>query len=335
VRFVQEQRMDSVCGVFRLPMTVRLQAGDSSEDRIVWVNRRDTTVRWTLPDRPSLVMIDPDGMICGRVMHELTTDELLDQFRSTGSVSRRIDAGVRLVERLADPRVRADFFSTLDREPFFGVRLKVVSALARLKPDSISFRDELQQGLVRRMRDPKANVRSTALNGLNAFRDAALRPVFEAALRDSSYYVEAAAMNCLLTIDSTTTAGLVLRKLESRSYRDIVALAALDWVPRYRIAEALPIVRRLARPGCDRELRMKSINTLFEMGDQLDSLQSIVLALTREPSRDFRMFGASLIRTVYPLDADRRLRGLVDNEQDSRVRRHIRALLSSGKNTDH
>jgi aminopeptidase N len=328
VRLGQRQKTDSLCGDFRLPILLRAVVGDSTMDKLVWLNRRDTSIAWSMPTRPSYVMVDPDGTICGRITHEQSTAELLAQFRSAASVSIRIDAGLALVGRLDDVGARDGFFDALLAEPHSGVRFKVATALSRLKPDSIRYRDALKQTMLTLLHDPKANVRATALNCLNAFRDRSLRAAFDSALKDSSYFVEAAAMNCVLTIDSTDTEDLVLRTLVAPSYRDVVAQAALDWVTRYRITKALPVVRRLAMPGPLRELRMKSINTLFEMGEPLDSLRHLVDGLLREPAWEFRMFGASLLRAVYPADAEMRLRALVNKESDSRVRKHIEALLA-------
>ena len=331
LHFAQTQSTDSLCGYFRLPMLVRLHLADSIVDRSFWFSTSDTTVRWHCSVMPDMVTIDPDGTICGRVTLESTPDELMMQFRHNPNAMKRIEAGLGLVRHLADQRIRKEFFTAIPVEPYGNTRFKIATALSQLKPDSLSYTQELQQLFLKLVVDPQANVRSTALGGLNLYRDTLLRQVFITALADSSYFVEAAAMNCLLTIDSTSTEGIVMRKLQTPSYRNVVEHAALDWVVRYQFRNALPIVRNLASPGPSRELRMHAVTALFEMGYDPDTLRSIILSMLTEPSGDFRMFAITSLPRVFPADAANRLTALLSNEKDGRVRRHIESILHSAK----
>ena len=153
-------------------------------------------------------------------------------------------------------------FAAASSDPQPEARKAAATQLANLHPDALPFAEELKGLFLRLTRDPFAGVRSTALNGLNNFRNPALIPEFRRMLDDSSSYAEASAMNGILTVDSVAGAAIVGQRLEKKSYSDVVQLAALDWVQKYRYTQFAGVIRRLAGPGHALPVRTKSFETL-------------------------------------------------------------------------
>ena len=72
-------------------------------------------------------------------------------------------------------------------------------------------------------------------------------------------------MNAILTVDSTGSVHILRERLAKESHNDVLRLAAMDWVLRYRITELLPDLRRLAMPGISIPVRRKALEILEQL----------------------------------------------------------------------
>lgn len=262
VSFRQVQATDSLCGYFRLPLTLRWPDGRTER---VWIDGDETVASLAMPARDGMFFeVDPENLVCGRIGVDYTTDESIRLLREAHSPAQRLLAAEALVVDIEDGKVRDALFAAAADDAHREVRKAVATLLSRLQPEGRPYAKELRDLFVDLTRDSHAAVRSTALNGLYNFRDPALLPLFHRMLEDSSYYVEASAMNCILAID-TAAITVVQERLRKASREDVLALAALDWVHRYRMTALLADVRRLAGPGNGIRLRRKAIEILQEL----------------------------------------------------------------------
>ena len=322
--FRQTQTVDSLCAYFRLPVTLLWPSG--RRDR-VWIEGENTLATFLLEaDDSRFVEIDPDNVLCARLTVDYENAERIRLLRKSGSVAQRILAAEALAGAVDDEDVRAALFAAAEGDPHREVRKAVATLLANLRPEQLGFREELRALFVRLAGDTYSGVRSTALNGLNNFRDAGLLPFFYRMLDDSSYYVEASAMNCILTVDSVTSGEVVALRLEKESHGDVLRLAAMDWVQRYRMRDHLPVMRRLASPGYSIAVRTKSFETLLVLREAPETLLAMLLGWLDEPQAGIRGWAASALRLFGEEEARRILRPRARAERHPQVRAVFREL---------
>ncbi|MBL0173752.1 MAG: hypothetical protein IPP94_00520 [Ignavibacteria bacterium] len=329
LRFAQVQRVDSLCGHFRLhvPVLIRTASGDTSFTAVV--DGAESVVTVPLAQAPMFVSVDHGSTVCGKIRLEQSPEEWMLQARQNPDPIKRAEAGVALLQFADRQAVRAAVLDVAKNDRFWGVRVRITAALAGLRSDTLAWAAELKTSLVALSADRKSSVRANALNGLNRYRDRSLLPVFTAMLADSSYYVEAAAMNCAMSVDSVSSAGIVLTRLETKSYQDVVALAAMDWVARYRLRAAEPALLRLALPGGGPDVREKALATLAAIGTPRDTLVVLLKAQLREPVWQFRARAASALLAVAPREGAALVRAAREVEQDPRVSSHMTRLLEN------
>jgi len=349
--FRQMQETDSLCGYFRIPVTtwaLPTGAGEALRVHTTWIDGAETADTITQTGSGPLLLFDPERVICGLVWVDYSAEESAAILKlahdSEMAPASREDAGtaavvpapwrVLLAERLAedaaamgDEDIRAVLFGVAMGDPVPAVRKAAATTLAEQHPGQIEWDDDLREVLLKLREDAASGVRATACNGLNNFRDPALIPVFRAMLEDSSYYVEASAMNGLLTLDSTGSTDVVRERLLSDSYGDVLALASLDWVRRHRLIELQEIVIELAGPGHGPALRAKAFETLLELRTGPEIIRGLVLRMLDEPRPEFRMYAVSALQLFGREEARRILRDRLAEEDNPRVRAHIRKLF--------
>ncbi len=328
VTFRQTQATDSLCGYFRLPLTVRLSDGRTER---VWIDGDVTSVTFAIEEADDpYVEIDPENVVCGRIRVDYSEAELLRLLREARSPAQRILAAESLASpaasRLETPEVRTALFDAARDDVHREVRKAIAGLLADIQPPAISFGGDLRELFVELTRDSFSGVRSTALNGLNNFPDASLIPLFHRMLKDSSYYVEAAAMNCILSVDSLGGAALVSDRLEKDSYADILSLAAMDWVRTYRYGQLLPALHRLVRPGHSVSVRTKAFETLVLLHESREALLRTLLGWLDEPHVPIRGWAVSALRLFGEREARGILRERAAGEENPQIRILLREL---------
>jgi len=108
-------------------------------------------------------------------------------------------------------------------------------------------------------------------------------------------------MNCILKLDSTTTEDLVIRTMRTRSHEDVLALAAMDWILRYRFVRASDELLRLASPGFSTRVRYGALNILAQPAfDARTSLFVLLQAQIREASPDARCSPRRFLLALFP-----------------------------------
>lgn len=351
VVFRQVQEIDSLCGYFRIPLETWVPPHSAGEDvrvHTTWIDGASSADTIDLSGHGNMLLFDPERRICGRVHVDYSAEERAELLRLASntemSSAKGEDAGagtvvpapwrVLLAERIVedeeamrDGDIRGVLFDAAAADPVPAVRKAAATKLAERRPVQIAWADDLREILLRLREDAASGVRATALNGLNNFRDPALIPIFRSMLSDSSYYVEASAMNGLLALDSTGSIGVVRERLLSDSYGDVLALAALDWVRRYRLVDLQDIVINLAGPGHGPALRAKAFETLLALRTAPAVLRKIILNMLGEPRPEFRIYAISALQMFGREEARDLMRSRLAGEDNPRVRAHMKKLF--------
>jgi len=324
VRIRQTQRIDSLCGVFRLPLTVALQEADGGERRIrVELTTSDTTLWVPMRNGETVMTVDPDNILCGRVSVDYSIEEL-DALTRSPYLAVSMRALHALGERLHEPGVWSSLAIAARQDGRAEIRKQALARLIDNERGLVNNAVEAKRLLLDLRLDAVSGVRATSYNGLRRFSSEIPRDVFIEGLSDSSYYVEAAAMNCLLEADTAGAWPFLRERLLSNSHSDILSLAALDWLGTFRHEEAQRIARTLAGPGHSLALRSKAFEKLLEMNMHPDTIRTLLLRAIDEPRMWIRYYFISALSVLGQAEARRHAARRYVVETDPRVRDLIR-----------
>lgn len=351
--FRQLQETDSLCGYFRLPITtvvLQPEINDGASTSItLWIDGPQTVDTIPVPatDLEQYMLFDPYRVICGRIHTDASEDDwqaLLTKTLKGDEAWHRLITPARKIayterfgreQRKDGTRREAEveafddwkvIMALAEHDPHPAVRKAAATRLAELQPQEVEFAVELEELYLRLLDDQASGVRATALNGLHNFRNPALLQVFRRMLADSSFYAEASAMNNILSVDSISSVDIVRSRLRADSPSDVLPLAALDWVRRYRYTALRDVVVNLAGPGHSPALRAKAFETLLILRTDPEVIKSLLLRQLAEPAPEFRLYAVSALRLFGMDEARRILLERLPDEQHPRVRALMRHL---------
>ncbi|MCS6790322.1 MAG: M1 family metallopeptidase [Bacteroidia bacterium] len=185
-----EQIQDSSLGLFRMPITFAVHYEDGSYDTLrTWIDERREVVE--IPNNAkkniAFVLFDPGGWILKQVTFEKSPTELIAQLEKAPAMLDRYDAAVGL-RRVPYSIKKEALTRAYRKEKFWAVRAEIAAQLAGEPTAQELFREVLQ--------DPHPQVRFAVLAHMNPI-PATLRPDLEKLLQDSSYVVQALALERL------------------------------------------------------------------------------------------------------------------------------------------
>ncbi|GIV26047.1 MAG: hypothetical protein KatS3mg026_1739 [Bacteroidia bacterium] len=185
-----EQIQDTSIGLFRMPITIAVHYRSGGYDTIrALIRERREVVEVPNPGKKPIafVLFDPGGWILKQVTFDKSVEELLAQLERAPALLDRYDALLAL-RKVPMAAKREALLAAYRREKFWGLRAEIASQLAA---------DPANQAFVREaLKDPHPQVRFAVLAALNPL-PASLLADLEALLQDSSYVVEALALERL------------------------------------------------------------------------------------------------------------------------------------------
>jgi aminopeptidase N len=314
VNVKQVQKLGPDILLFHFPLTIRFKIKNETMDRQIIVKEKEEDFYFALPEAPRIVRVDPELALLASIRFPISNPLLHAQLTDTNDVLGRILAVETLATR-RDPDSVSRLKQALNSDPFYGVRAEAATALrlihndaafaaltnsitqpdARVRREVISavnrYFNRDSQAIVLRMlaQEKNPDLISTALQGLPAYRDEAVRetllktlvtPSFrntitEAALNpmrsaDEPIYI-AALMEALEKRQGDFTSGGLVRALETLGYlarnednkeaarefiagfttskRRNVAVAALNALGTLNDSKALPLLEKFAAAG--------------------------------------------------------------------------------------
>ncbi len=319
----QESSWRNDPGLYLLPIEIDL--GPKQQPLRFVFGTRDTVLQFKRNGEPEY--FEMPSLMPARFRISQSKEELTTRLEQSPSAGGRISAALSLMQWIREKPVRETLFQCAVRDPFYGVRFEIATALTRLHADTSNYRDAVKDVFILLTRDGKASVRATALNGLSAFKDTALVGVFRSCLQDSSYHVEAAAMNCLAALKLPDLERILLPRLKSESYSDILALAALPWVEEYRLLGLQETVTGLTGPGHSMKVRYSAMKALLQLDMQPERLLALSRRMLTEPNAEARYLALSVIALRFAPDAPRIFHEHLRNEQEKILRTLIEEYL--------
>ncbi|WP_161889977.1 M1 family aminopeptidase [Pontibacter russatus] len=177
--------------VYRLPLEIAVWAGGKKTIYPITIDEAEETFTFKVPTEPQLVLFDAEQQLLGVVDHQRTEQELVFQFQNVDQLAPKLEALATLDDKLQDPAVLQMYQAAL-KDDYWRVRSAAVNSLSKLKEGQIAA----VEPVIRQMgqQDERGAVRADAILALANWGGEKYRPLFEQAMRDSSYQTAAAGI---------------------------------------------------------------------------------------------------------------------------------------------
>lgn len=225
VKIAQKQDL-SVQAPFRLPMDVAIYLDNSLRMERIIVDSPEQTFRFNLPSAPKLVNVDEDKMLLGKKTVEQSEEEWIYQYFHAPKYMDRYEAFKKLtVNYTAQQQTTAVVLAALN-DKHHSLRRMAIEAIDPIaKNDPEKVKNKLIDLAIS---DSVSAVREAAIFALSKYYPyPGMKSLFEKAIYDLSYDVEAAAFTVISRKDSEL-ANELAPKMEKDTGSAIYA-ALSDW----------------------------------------------------------------------------------------------------------
>ncbi len=326
----QEQKQDSLTGIFRMPVDIAITTAAGTTTQRVWNKCQDTTYTFTVLSEPKLVIFDKGNWILKEVNPEQSFDTWVlqaeqadypaDRYRALEHLGT-VDDAARVLPVIIG-RIRSDNSPVVRRE--------AVQMLGMMTGVPAQSHGDITRVLLEAVNDKAPSVRTGAVPFLTDSGNTEIIATLHRLLKDSSYTIVARALRALSKADPAHAESLIVQHLNVPSHRDVIAstaLSALNEVDATRGREealkrvaygypnatrmsAIAILRRVAARGkaspswflpllTDRNtwLRSTAVNALGDCGgqDELATLDALA-ADTKNPASKSATKAAQKVR---------------------------------------
>ena len=218
----QAQKIDQNVLLFSFPLTIRFKGGFGTVDRPILVREKDADFYFPLESAPQIVRLDPDYTLLAKTTLNLPDDMLYSQLADREDVMGRLLA----IEQLADKKDQGTVMKlkeAMNNDPFYGVRVEAAQALRSIHTD------DALEALLASTHQPDARVRLQAAQAIDGFyRDTAYASARKSLENEKNPLILWVNIVALGKYAQPEVRNLLIKYLNSESYRNILAVAAID-----------------------------------------------------------------------------------------------------------
>ncbi|GAC1537405.1 MAG: M1 family aminopeptidase [Polyangiales bacterium] len=317
----QTQKLDELTKLYDGPLVIEIGEGDTVRRERVHVRAAKDTFVLPAQQRPTFVVIDPDGDLLATIDLKIPSDLLRAQLAGGVNARARWLAAIALGKRDEPKTIEALAVALANEDEFWGVRAEAAEALGEIR-GARAF--EILRGSTK---IAHAKVRRAVARALGRFKTtAAVEALKPLALRDDSYLVEADAARALGATRQAAAFDTLIEVLDRPSWADVVRVGAADGLAGLRDDRALPHLAArttYGHPSPGRRaclLAMARIDTSRKTREQLeDRLDDTDVFVRATAVRGLELIGDVKARAA--------LQGRLDREDAGTVRRRLREAL--------
>jgi len=294
------------------------------------IHQKEQTFYFPLAQKPDFVKFDRGNNFLKTVTLEYPIGELKAQLQQDTDPISRIYAAIAIAKKGGLEAIEA-LGTSLENEPFWGVRVEVAKQLATLGLD------QAVTALIKGLNDEKAQVRRAIVEGLSEIKTLdsynALKSLLETG--DASYYVEAAAARGLgsmavgqLQNKEGEIIDLLNHILQSRKgWNEVVRAGAIGGLSQLKTSPAaLESILTYTALGTPQPLRLGAIRALgaISSGQSTDKLTVILERLETIAKETFFLTQVAVCNALGQIENAKAiviLQALSDRTPDGRVRR--------------
>ena len=294
------------------------------------IHQKEQSFYFPLAQKPDFVKFDRGNNFLKTVTLEYPIGELKAQLQQDPDPISRIYAAIAIAKKGGLDAIEA-LGTSLENEPFWGVRVEVAKQLATLGLD------QAVTALIKGLNDEKAQVRRAIVEGLSEIKTLdsynALKSLLETG--DASYYVEAAAARGLgsmavgqLQNKEGEIIDLLNHVLQLRKgWNEVVRAGAIGGLSQLKTSPAaLESILTYTALGTPQPLRLGAIRALgaISSGQTTDKLTVILERLETIAKETFFLTQVAVCNALGQIENAKAiviLQALSDRTPDGRVRR--------------
>ena len=182
--------------IFQLPLDIDIYVGGQKQRHSVWMRKQRELFSFDVTSKPQLVNVDGDKVLLAVKHDHKSLQEFIAQYKLGGNYVDRKEAVDYASEHSDEPGAREFLISAL-KDPYFGIRKDV---LQQTNPNIYKAEDLTSIAEIAK-NDKDRTVRAAAIDVLSFTSNVAYKPLFEAAVTDSSYSVAGAGLQGLARVD--------------------------------------------------------------------------------------------------------------------------------------
>lgn len=208
--------------LFKFPLTIRFKGPFETNDQTVQVTQEAEDFYFPLASAPEIVRVDPDYTLLAKVSFPVPNAMLYAQLADTNDSAGRLLA-IEQLSKKHDKQGIAHLKYALNNDQFYGVRVEASKALR------LTHSDDAFDALLASTTQPDARVRRQVMSDLGGFyREAACKAVLGTLEQEKNPDILAVAIRALGTYSKPETRELLLKYLNSESFHNELAVAAVD-----------------------------------------------------------------------------------------------------------
>ncbi len=267
-------------GLFKLPVVITLVTSKGTRRETVWVEEAEESFFLQMSEKPRLVSFDGEGWLVAEVDFDKDLDELIYQAEEDG-VAGRLRALRRLAAKFPTRGETLELFRRLlaQEGTFWGLRAEAARLLGAIRTPAA---EDLAIGL---LTAPEQAVRKAAVLALGEIGSAGAREALEGLLQEESHAdVVGTALVALagggVAVGEATLETLLERPAWNDELRTAVARAAEVLAS----PELLGVIRPLANPGYNQEVRGAALDAWAAIAPGDRALHGLLKELAHSPS---------------------------------------------------
>ncbi len=323
VNVKQTQKLDSLTGIFRVPVDVEFVTRNGKTLQRFWVTKGDEEFVVPLPAKPVMVTFDKGQKILKSITFPKSTDEYIYQLQHADDVAERIAAAKALKDSVRSSVVFEALRRSALQDKFHGVRRESGMSLAS------EASQEMKATMFDLYKDPSASVRAVAVAGLGKLSGRDVASFLEFVCRsDSSYLVRSSSLSSLAELDSVNANEIAMMYLSRDSHRNILQRGALRVLSDFSSPQALSAGMRFVRVGNPADLRLLALGILARSGEKEPDAREAVLGLFHDGNSTIRRRAIRTAGIWGGDDVRSALESRLVVEKDPDVRQEIDQFLS-------
>lgn len=239
----QVQPLTNGISLFHFPLKLRFKGDFETVDHDVFIDEKSETFHIPLPDAPKIVRIDPEYTLLAKIDFSPPRPLVLAQFEDDSDMIGRLLA-LKQLAKSQDADTIKQIGARLRNDPFYGIRIEAAQALKEAKtPDAL-------QALLASADQPDARVRQQVVMAIGSyFNPAALEFALKTLEREKNPDIIHHAVLALSHYPSAEAKERLAASLQSESYRNVVADAAVAALKSQADPAAIPLLAQAIETG--------------------------------------------------------------------------------------
>ncbi len=191
--------------IYRLPLKVAIIADNQRITHDILLDKAEQTFEFSAKFAPKMVLLDPENILVGKIEHQKSKEELIEQFYNADHIATKLDVLEMLTfipeddttfyNPPADKAIRKLLIDAT-KDKFWRVRQFAVQKFFDYDGDDFLEVEHALQYCIQN--DERSYVRADAILAVKGFQNSQNDKLFRQALNDSSYTVQAAAIEAIL-----------------------------------------------------------------------------------------------------------------------------------------